>query len=204
MPQAEPCDAEVEHVHEEQLDHEVDGVGEHRDDERGRGVLHAAQVAGAREREEQRRRAENADAQVGDRERRHGRRRAHHVDDRRRERDAEHREQQAESDREPAPVDAALGRVLPVAGAELAGDARGRRVREEVEDAERGGEHRPRHREAGEGAGAEVPDDGGVGQQVERLGGQRAERGHGQAGDLPVVGPSRPFRRHWCAIVTHG
>ena len=50
-------------------------------------------------------------------------RRAHHVDDQRREREPEHGEHEAEADREPAAVDADLGGVPAVPGAELAGDA---------------------------------------------------------------------------------
>ena len=56
--------------------------------------------------------------------------------------------------------------------------------------------------EAGERAGAEVPDDGGVGQQVQRLGGERPERGHREADDLPVVGAAGRAR-HRPAMVAH-
>ena len=41
-------------------------------------------------------------------------------------------------------------------------------------------------REPGQGVGADVTDDGGVGEDVERLGHQRRERGDGQPEDLPV------------------
>ena len=88
--------------------------------------------------------------------------------------EAEEGEHHPEHDREPAPVDAALGRVPAVAGAELAGDAGGRAVREEVEDGEGGGEDGAGDGEPGERPGAEMADDGGVGQQVQGLGGQRA------------------------------
>ena len=198
-------DAEVERVHEEQLDQQVGGVGEHGDHERGLGVLHAAQVARARQREQQRGRAEDADAQVRHREGRHAGRRAHHVDDHRRQREAEHREHEPETDREPAPVDPALRRVLAVAGAELAGHPGRRAVGQEVEHAERGGQHRSGDGQAGERPGPEMPDDRGVGQEVQRLGCERAEGGHRQAGDLAVVGSSgRSFRHHWCAMVADG
>src|SRR6185436_305170 len=49
--------------------------------------------------------------------------------------------------------------------------------------------------ERGELRGAEVADDRGVGQQVERLGGQRAKCRDGEAEDLAVVLPAGPHRR---------
>ena len=72
-------------------------------------------------------------------------------------------------------------------GPEAAGHRAGGGVGEEVEDREGGGEDDPGHRQAGELAGAEVPDDGGVGEHVERLGDQRPEGGDRQPHDLPVV-----------------
>ena len=83
----------------------------------------------------------------------------------------------AERDREPDAVDAVLGRGALVARADVAGHRAGGRVGEEVEDPERGGEHDRGDRDAAERPGAEVTDDRGVGEQVQRLGDQRAERG---------------------------
>ena len=56
-------------------------------------------------------------------------------------------------DRQPAAVDPGLRRAPPVPGPDVPGDGRGRRVREEVEDREGGGEHRPGDGQAGERAG---------------------------------------------------
>ncbi len=204
-------DAEVERVDEEQLDREVGDVGHHGDDERGRGVLHAAQVARTGEREQERGRPEDADAQVVDREGRHAGARAHHVDDERRRHEAEHGQCQSQAQREPAAVDSALGRVLAAARPELAGHPRGRAVGEEVEHAERRRQHRAGDGQTGERAGAEVPDDRGVGEEVQRLGRQGTQRRDGEAGDLPVVRTagsccwsrwSRRCRSHWFTIVS--
>ena len=51
--------------------------------------------------------------------------------------------------------------------------------------------------QAGQRPGAEVADDGGVGEQVQGLGGQRTQGGHRQPRDLPVV-------RRLGAITRHG
>ena len=74
------------------------------------------------------------------------------------------------------------------AGAVQPRDLRRRPVGEEVEDGERGRQHRRRDRERGELRRAEVADDRGVDEHVERLGGERAERRHGEPEDLAVVG----------------
>ena len=118
------CEPEVEAVHEQQLDQEVGDVRRHRDHERGARVLHPAEVAGAGQGEEQRGRAEDADAEVGDRV---GARRSCDAPITSticgREGEAEDGEHQPETDGQPTAVGAALGRIAPVAGAELAGDA---------------------------------------------------------------------------------
>ena len=90
-----------------------------------------------------------------------------------------------------------LGRALAVAGADAAGDRGGRAVGEEVEDAERHAEHGAGDAEPAERPGAEVPDDRGVGQDVERLGRERAERRDREPQDLAVVPrPDRPLLSH--------
>ncbi len=85
-----------------------------------------------------------------------------------------------------------------VAGAEMAGDGAGGRVGEEVEDAEGGGEHDGGDRHTAELLGAQVTDNGGVGEEVEGFGDQRPEGRDGEAADLPVVGTAPPptRRRH--------
>ena len=98
------------------------------------------------------------------------RRRPHCVDDDGRERQPQHREADAEAGGQPQAVDAVLGGGAPVPGPDLAGDRARRRVGEEVEDRERRRQHRARDRQPGERVRAEVPDDGGVDEDVERLG----------------------------------
>jgi hypothetical protein len=73
-------------------------------------------------------------------------------------------------------------------GAVQARHARRGAVGEEVEDRERRAHHGGGDGQRGELRRAEVADDRGVDEHVERLGGQRPERGHGQAQDLAVVG----------------
>ena len=96
-----------------------------------------------------------------------------------------------------------LGRpVLP--GPDPAGDGTGGGVGEEVAQGEGRREHDPRHGEPGERAGAEVPDDRGVGQHVQRLGHERSERRHGQGGDGPVEVGTPPHGRTVPAVRFRG
>ena len=74
-------------------------------------------------------------------------------------------------------------------GAELAGDDGGRAVREEDEDVGRGQQHGAGDTEPGQGCDAEAADDGGVGEQEERLGDEREERRHGEPQHLAVLAP---------------
>ena len=105
-------------------------------------------------------------------------------------------ERDAEPEREPHAGDAVLGRALRVARADAAGDGRGRAVGEEVEDPERHAQDGAGHAEPAERPGAEVPDDRGVGQHVERLGRERAERRDREPQDLAVVRGRRPKLSH--------
>ena len=86
----------------------------------------------------------------------------------------------------PATPCSAAARSSPRADA--AGDGRGRAVGEEVEDAERRGQHRPGDRQPGERPRAEVADDRGVGEDVERLRDERAEGREREPPDLTIVG----------------
>jgi hypothetical protein len=79
-------------------------------------------------------------------------------------------------------------RGLPlVAGAQQPAHRRGRAVGQEHEHRVEAEQQARRDGQAGELGRAQVPDDGGVGEDVDRLGDQRAERRHRQPGDLPVV-----------------
>jgi hypothetical protein len=82
-----------------------------------------------------------------------------------------------------------VGRGPFVASTEESGHRRRRAVGEEVEDEERGGEDRAGDGEPPELGRAQVPDDRGVDEDVERFGRQGAERGDGEPQDLPVVPP---------------
>ena len=82
--------------------------------------------------------------------------------------------------------------MLP--GTEQASDRRGGAVGEKDENGEGDQQERRRQRKSGELRGAEVPDHGGVGEDVERFGDQRAEGGQGQ-GDDPSVGLTPPDAR---------
>ncbi len=92
------------------------------------------------------------------------------------------------------------GRSL-LACSEEASDGRGRAEREEDAQRVAGRQHRGGGRDAGELGCAEVADDRGVGEDVERLGDQREERRDRQGEDLAVEGvaalsaPSRLHRR---------
>jgi len=74
-----------------------------------------------------------------------------------------------------------------VTGAQLARDGGRGAVGEEDADVDQRGERRASDAETAERAGAELPNDGRVGEQEQRLGDQRAECRDGQAQDLPVV-----------------
>ena len=93
----------------------------------------------------------------------------------------------ADDDGQPDPVDALGEGTAPVAGAEPAGHAGGGAVGEEDAQPDDGLEDDGGDAEPGQRGGAEVADDGGVGEQEHRLGDQGEERGDGQPHDLPVV-----------------
>ena len=85
------------------------------------------------------------------------------------------------------------GFVAPACARRTRDDGR-RPVREEVEDRERAGEHRPGEAERGDLRPAEVADDRRVGEDVERLGRERAERGQREPDDLAVVRGAKTHR----------
>lgn len=186
-PPGRPRDPKIEAVHEEELDDDVRRVRHHGDYERGARVLKAAEIAGAGQGDQQGRRAEDAEAQVRLRERVDARRCPHRVDDDGREGQPQHREADAEAGGQPDAVDAVLGRGAPVPRPDLAGDRARGRIGEEVEDRERRRQHRARDRQPGERVRAQMPDDGGVDEDVERLRRQGPERGQRQPDDLSIV-----------------
>ena len=93
---------------------------------------------------------------------------------------------QADHDRQPHAVDALAHRPATVPGAEAAGDAAGGAVGQEDAKAndrlqDRGGDAEPRQL-----GGAEMTDDGRVGEQEKRLGDQCEKRRKGKTQDLAV------------------
>ena len=156
-----------------------------------RRSLDPAQVAlpGGREHEE--RRAERGDAQVQRAPARRPRpRRPSRA--RRAARAATTSDEQREPDEQAQPqrLRAHERGLVSAPGAVQAGDVRGRAVGQEVEDRERGVEHGRGDRERGELRRPEVPDDRRVDEHVQRLGGERAERGQGEREDPAVVAAS--------------
>ena len=112
-----------------------------------------------------------------------------------REHGEERRDGDAEREREPDRLRAEPPRRLLLAGSARARDLRGRPVLEEVEDRERAAEDRERDAERGELRPAEVPDDRGVDEEVERLRRERAQRREREPEDLAVVPVERSLTR---------
>jgi hypothetical protein len=67
-------------------------------------------------------------------------------------------------------------------------DVRGRRVGQEVAQGDDGRQERRGQRERRQLPGSEVADDGGIDEQVQGLGRERAQRREGETQDLAVVG----------------
>ena len=179
-------DAEIEAVDEHHLEDHVDDVARDHDHERRAQVGDAAKEALAADREERGRNAERHDPQVGDGVVRRRPLGPEEVDDRLCEQRDGDREGAAEGEREPEAL-----RPEPRRGQVLARSGRsrhlGRRpVLEEVEHREHG-EHGRREAERRELGAAEMADDGGVDEDVERLSGERPESRDREAQDLAVV-----------------
>jgi hypothetical protein len=106
---------------------------------------------------------------------------------RRGERGTQGGERAADRQRQPQRLCRELARVGLAAGAVQARNVGGRRVRQEVAQRDNGRQQRGGQRKRGELRRAEVPDDRRVGEQVERLGGERSERRQREAQDLAVM-----------------
>jgi hypothetical protein len=107
--------------------------------------------------------------------------------ERRRRGRADRGEPAADRQREPQGLSRELTRVGLASRAVQSRDMRGRRVGEEVAQRDDGRQQRRGERERGELRRAEMADDRRVGEQVQRLGGERAERRQREAQDLAVV-----------------
>ena len=99
------------------------------------------------------------------------------------------------AEREPRRLYAFGDRRRPVTGTEPAGGPAGGAVGEHVAEPGRERQHAAADGEAGERRAAQVPDDGGVDQHVERLGGEHDQRRQRQRGDLPELGCARGSAR---------
>ena len=82
------------------------------------------------------------------------------------------------------------------AGAEQPSHGRRRAIRQEDEDRIAGEQHGRSRGDASELRCAEVADDGGVGEDVERFGGEREERRDRESEDLVVVLAPAPQQVH--------
>ena len=191
-----PGHAEVQAVHEHDLDREVQEVGAQCHGQWRARVLHPPQVAVAHEGNEHERSADRADPQVGHGVLEHGTAAAER--DRRRacQRRDEHRRHQAQQAGEPQPLGANVIRGPPVSRADEERHPGRGGVGEEVADEECDVEDARRQRQSTEGGGAEVTHDRGVDEHVEGLDRQRRERGHGEAQDraIPRLHERRRYR----------
>ena len=187
-------DSPVEDVDEEHLEHEVGDVRDDDDLERPAQVRDAAEVALAGEGDQRGRQAERCDPEVEERqvagvavaaEAREERLGHDLADDEQSGPDPERRPERLR--REPC------GLVLP-ARARRARDDRRRPVREEVEDRECAREDGAGEAERRDLRPAEMTDDRGVGEDVQRLGRQRAERRQREPDDLAIVRGTKTHR----------
>ena len=185
-PPRRALDPEIEAVDEHHLENQVDDVAGDHDHERRAEIGDATEEALAADREECRGDAERRDLQVGDRVVRRRSLGSEEVDDRLCEQRDREREAASEGEREPEALrpEPRRGQVLSCSGRPR--DLRRRPVLEEVEHPEHG-EHGRGEAECGELRAAEVTDDGGVDEDVERLGCERPEGRDRKAEDLAVV-----------------
>ena len=200
-PPRRPRDPPVEAVDEEQLEEDVRDVAGDEDDERRAQVGDAAEVALRPECEERGREPDRGDAQVRDGEVRRLALSAHERDELRRERGHQRRDRDAEGEREPDRLRAEPARGLRLSRSAGARDLRGRPVLQEVEDREDAAEDGERDAERRELRPAEVADDRGVDEEVERLRRERAQRRKREAEDLAVVPGAQPHAVREASIV---
>ena len=180
--------APAEAVDEDDLEDHVGEVGRHHDPQRRAQVRRAAQVALAGERDQREREAQRADPQERGRVRADLAAAAEQRDRRRRQPDRQRDDDRADRQGHPQRLGGhrpgALRLTRPVQPRHL----RRHPVGQEVAQRRQRAEQRTGQRERRELRRAEVPDDRRVDQDVERLRGERAERGDGQPEDLAVVG----------------
>jgi hypothetical protein len=181
-------------VHQQRAEHQPHGAAGDDVAHRGAQLLHAAQPAVPGLRDEQQRRAEAGDPQpelAGRRDRpgssghRAGQRAGQALED--------GDDDQAERQGQPGRLHALGHRTGAVSRTSPSGGAGRRPVGEEVQQRRRPGEQAAADRQAGQRDDAQVPDDGGVDEQVDRLGREHHQRREGEGEDR---GPPRGRRDH--------
>ena len=180
------ADPEVETEDQHDLDDEVEHGGSDRNIERPFGVLEAAEIADPGEGQQHCREAEERDPEIDLRIDGGFALSAHQLDQWVPAEVADAGDDNTDNEGKPQALHRLVSGLPVLAGAQQTGDRRGGAVGEEDENGEGDQQERRRQRKSGELRGAEVPDHGGVGEDVQRLGDQRAERGQGQGEDPPI------------------
>ena len=183
-------DAQAEAVDEQGVQADVRHIDADRHGHRRAGVLQAAQQPGRGEHDELEGQPGRDDPQIGDGRGGDVGGRPVPADDRRGEPGEQCREDDAERPAQGHAVSSGLvgGPVAP--GAEAMGDDAGRRVGQEDAQARDDAQHVASQPQPGQRHGADVPDEGGVGHDEQRLGDERGEGGQGQRQQVTVG--SRP------------
>ena len=190
-----PGYAQAEPVDRQHVETDVGQVADDRDQQRGPGVLQAAQDAGPGQHHQQWHDSEEGPPQVRRGLPRDRGVRAEEPDQPGGQQQSCDRGDRPDQDREPDPVETLGERPGPVAGTDAAGHRRGGAVGEEDAQAHCSLQHGRGDSQPGELGGAKVADDRGVRQQEHRLGHQGEEGRYGEPQDLAVVGPG-PGGRH--------
>ena len=177
-----------ERVDEQVIQHNIQESPAHSNDHRCPRVLSAAQPAVPHLGNQERAGREHTDAEIGLREVLDIGAGAEQPYDRSREDHSEESHNHPENARHEQGLDSDASRVSVVVGSDEAGNPRCNAVREEAEEPERGRKSRGPYRDGPELLGAEVADEGGIGQRVERVCRQGAESGYPQCQNRPVGG----------------
>ena len=200
VPQRRADQPPMQAVDEQQLQRDVDDVRRDDHDQRPAQVADAALIALPRHRDQRARKPDAADPQKRRRHRTDATGPAEHADRDRRQRGGERCHRHADQQRHPQRLRRDCAGAVAFAGAVEARDLGRDAVDQEIAERRQRVEQRARERQRRQLRGAEVADDRGVDQQVQRFGGERAERGQRQREDLPVQrrwaqSPPRPLHQ---------
>ena len=177
----------MEDVDEDDLENEIEQVRDDDDLQRPPQVRDAAQVALTRERDERRRQPDRTDSEVDEREVARLAVAAEAIEERHGDDLACYEQHEPDPERSPERLRRDLGGLVLSARARCARHDCRRPVGEEVEDREGAREHGARKAERRDLRPAEMADDCRVGEDVQRLGRERAERRQREADDLAIV-----------------